>query len=160
MNKRNEIKIESSLEEMFRVEQYVEEISDVYLLYNNYFGNILMAVSEAVKNAIVHGNRSERQKSVRITSESTKEGLWIKVYDEGEGFDIKKYTHLENFENDDSSDKNGMLLIHRLTDEVRFKNNGRVIEMLFRINGIDDSIIQRRAALMHDFFRVFQRLNS
>lgn len=157
MNKRNEIKIASSLEEMFRVEQYVEEISDVYLLYNNYFGNILMAVSEAVKNAIVHGNRSERQKSVRITSESTKEGLWIKVYDEGEGFDIAKYAQLENFENDD---KNGMLLIHRLTDEVRFKNNGRIIEMLFRINGIEESIIQRRAALMHDFFRVFQRLNS
>ena len=57
MNKHKEIKIESSLDEMFRVEQFVEEISDEYLLYGNYFGNILMAVSEAVKNAIIHGNR-------------------------------------------------------------------------------------------------------
>lgn len=160
MNKRKEIKIASSLEEMFRVEQFVEEISDEYLLYNNYFGNILMAVSEAVKNAIVHGNRLNGQKHVKITEELTTEGLWIRVFDEGDGFDFSKYLHPENFEKDVNPDKNGMLLIHNLADEVRFKNKGRLIEMLFRINGIDDSIIQRRAALMHDFFRVFQRLNA
>jgi len=160
MKKRKEIKIESSLEEMFRVEQFVEEISDEYLLYNNYFANIIMAVSEAAKNAIIHGNGEDRQKLVKLGAESTKEGLWIRVYDEGKGFDIEKYSHPENFENDLDQGKNGMILIHRLADEVRFQSNGRIIEMLFRINGIDDSIIQRRAALMHDFFRVFQRLNS
>lgn len=160
MNKRKEIKIESSLEEMFRVEQFVEEISDEYLLYNNYFGNIMMAVLEAVKNAIVHGNTANRQKHVMIGAESTKDGLWVRVCDEGDGFDFSKYAHPENYENDLDSGKNGMIIIHRLADEVRFKNHGRIIDMLFRINGIDESIIQRRAALMHDFFRVFQRLNS
>ena len=57
MRKRKEIKIGSSHDEMFKVEQFVEEISDEYLLYGNYYGNILLAVTEAVKNSIIHGNR-------------------------------------------------------------------------------------------------------
>jgi len=160
MKKHKEIKIESSLDEMFQVEQFVEEISEEFLLYGNYFGNILMAVTEAVKNAIIHGNGQDRRKFVRIMLENTKEGLWIKVTDEGEGFDFKKYSEQGNSEISFGDEKNGLILIKALTDEIRFGNNGNTIEMLFRINGIEESIFERRVAFMHDFFRVYQRLNS
>lgn len=56
--------------------------------------------------------------------------------------------------------KNGLILIKALTDEIKFSNNGATIEMLFRINGIEESIFERRVAFMQDFFRVYQRLNS
>lgn len=160
MKKHKEIKIESTLDEMFQVEQFVEEISEEFLLYGNYFGNILMAVTEAVKNAIIHGNGQNRKKLVRITLENTKEGLWISVIDEGEGFDYKKYTDQANSEISFGTEKNGIILIQALADEVKFQNNGCQIEMLFKINGIEDSIFERRVAFMHDFFRVYQRLNS
>jgi serine/threonine-protein kinase RsbW len=159
MKRHKEIKIESSLEEMFRVEQFVEEISDEHMLYGSYFGNILMAVSEAVKNAIVHGNQLDRSRRVRIIEELTKEGLWVTVSDEGNGFNFKEFEYINpgpgfNFE------KTGLLLIHKLCDEVRFLKNGNTIEMLFKINGIDDQIFSRREAFMQDFFRVYQRLNT
>lgn len=160
MKKHREVKIESSLDEMFQVEQFVEEISEEFLLYGNYFGNILMAVTEAVKNAIIHGNGQDRKKSVTISHENTKEGLWIKVTDEGEGFDYKKYSEQGNSEISFGDEKNGLILIKALTDEIKFGNNGNTIEMLFRINGIEESIFERRVAFMHDFFRVYQRLNS
>jgi serine/threonine-protein kinase RsbW len=160
MKKHKEIKIESSLDEMFQVEQFVEEISEEFLLYGNYFGNILMAVTEAVKNAIIHGNGQDRRKFVRIMLENTKEGLWIKVTDEGEGFDFKKYSEQGSSEISFGDEKNGLILIKALTDEIRFGNSGNTIEMLFRINGIEESIFERRVAFMHDFFRVYQRLNS
>jgi serine/threonine-protein kinase RsbW len=160
MKKHKEIKIESSLDEMFQVEQFVEEISEEFLLYGNYFGNILMAVTEAVKNAIIHGNGQDKKKLVRVTYENTKEGLWIRVIDEGTGFDCEKYTDKANSVINFGSEKNGLILIKALTDEVRFQNNGNTIEMLFRINGIEESIFERRVAFMHDFFRVYQRLNS
>jgi serine/threonine-protein kinase RsbW len=160
MNKAKELKIGSSLDEMFRVEQFVEEISDEYMLYGNYFGNILMAVTEAVQNAIIHGNRLEKGKEVRIIAESIKEGLIISVIDRGEGFDHKTYSQTIGAGNVASLEKNGLLLIHKLADEVKFQNNGRVIEMMFRINGIDQSIFERRVAFMQDFFRVYQRLNT
>jgi serine/threonine-protein kinase RsbW len=155
-----EIRIESSLDEMYRVEQFVELISDEYLLYGNYYGNILMAVSEAVKNAVIHGNGSDRQKIVTIAVESTTEGLWIRVSDEGKGFDSKAVFNLQNAEKELITEKNGLFLIHKLADEVIFKNNGRTLDMLFRINGIDESIFNRRVTFMHDFFRVYQRLNT
>lgn len=160
MKKQREVKIESSLDEMYLVEQFVEEISEEFLLYGNYFGNILMAVTEAVKNAIVHGNRQDRKKHVRIMLENTKEGLWIKVIDEGEGFDYKKYSEQGNSEISFGDEKNGLILIKALTDEIKFENNGNTIEMLFKINGIEESIFERRVAFMHDFFKVYQRLNS
>ena len=160
MNKRKEIKIESAPDEMYRVEQFAEEISDEYLLYGNYYGNILMALTEAVKNAIIHGNKLDRRKHVRILQESTKEGLWISVSDEGEGFDHHLYIQDQDQGMKPGEDKNGLLLIHKLADEVSFRNNGSTIEMLFRINGIDDSIFERRVAFMQDFLRVYQRLSS
>lgn len=160
MKKHKEIKIESSLDEMFQVEQFVEEISEEFLLYGNYFGNILMAVTEAVKNAIIHGNGQDRKKLVRVTHENTKEGLWIRVTDEGDGFDYRKYAGEGKSEINFGAEKNGLVLIKALTDEVRFQNNGNTIEMLFRINGIEESIFERRVAFMHDFFKVYQRLNS
>jgi len=160
MKKHKEIKIESTLDEMFQVEQFVEEISEEFLLYGNYFGNILMAVTEAVKNAIIHGNGQDRKKLVRITLENTKEGIWIRVMDEGEGFDYKKYTDKANAEITFGTEKNGIVLIQALADEVKFQNSGCLIEMLFKINGIEESIFERRVAFMHDFFRVYQRLNS
>jgi serine/threonine-protein kinase RsbW len=160
MNKRKEIKIGSSLDEMFRVEQFVEEISDEYMLYGNYFGNILMAVSEAVQNGIIHGNRMDIGKRVMITEESSKEGLWIRVIDEGDGFNHGSRAWERNMDMELGPEKNGLFLIHKLADEVRFQNGGRIIEMLFRINGIDDEIFERRVAFMQDFFRVYQRLNT
>ena len=127
MKKQREVKIESSLDEMFQVEQFVEEISEEFLLYGNYFGNILMAVTEAVKNAIIHGNGQDRRKLVRIRLENTKEGLLIKVTDEGEGFDYKKYIEQGNSEISFGDEKNGLVLIKDLTDEIKFGNNGSSI---------------------------------
>ncbi len=160
MNRRREIKIGSSLEEMFRVEQFIEELSDEHLLYNNYFSNMIMAVTEAVKNAIVHGNKSDRSKLVRLYAEASREGLWIRVSDEGGGFDFRQYAKTANTEIIPQPDKNGLWIISKLADDVRFKNNGRTIDMLFKINGIDESIMQRRVTLMRDFFRVFQQMNT
>lgn len=160
MSKHKELIIESSLDELYRLDQFIEEISDEYLLYGNYFGNILMAVTEAVKNAINHGNQSDKKKRVRVRQELTREGLWVRVEDEGTGFDFSKYTDpvdpLQNLK----SGKNGLFIIRKLTDEVIFKDKGRIIDMLFRINGIDESIFSRRVAFMQDFFKVYQHLNT
>ena len=158
MKRHRDIKIESSLEEMYRIEQFVEGISDDHMLYGNYFGNIMMAVTEAFRNSVLHGNKQDRRKMVRIDENITPEGLWVSVTDEGEGFDFKSYL-LKDGMSGFESDKTGLIVIQKLCDEVRFSLNGRRIEMLFRINGIDEKIFNRREAFMQDFFRVYQRLS-
>ena len=158
MNRHREIRLESSLSEMFRVEQFVEEISDEHMLYGSYFGNIMMAVTEAVENAIVHGNSEDRAKAVRIKEELTREGLWITVTDEGIGFNYREYLQKAK-DAGFNSEKTGLLVIQKLCDELRFSRDGRSLMMLFRINGIDEKIFSRRETFMQEFFKVYQKLN-
>lgn len=158
MKRHKEIRIQSSVDEMFRVEQFVEEVSDEHMLYGSYFGNIMMAVTEAVKNAIIHGNKRDKTKVVRITEEMSKEGLWITVSDEGAGFNFQQYI----FKDTDTAynfEKTGLLVIQKLCDEIKFQHNGQRLEMLFKINGIDEKIFSRREAFMQDFFKVYQKLS-
>ena len=158
MKRHREIKIESSLDEMFRVEQFVEGISDDHMLYGSYFGNIMMAVTEAVQNAIIHGNKQDKSKTDRINENLTTEGLWIAVTDQGEGFNFNEFIIKESYP-EFAFQKTGLMVIQKLCDDVRFQLDGRRIEMLFRINGIDEQIYSRREAFMQDFFRVYQRLS-
>jgi len=158
MKRQRTLKLDSTREELYRVDRFVEEISDEHMLYGSYFGNILMAVTEAVQNAIVHGNKLSQERKVLIREEMKQEGLWITVSDEGPGFDFMKYLSKGKSTGFDS-DQTGLFLIQTLCDEVRFINEGRTIEMLFRINGIDESIFSRRQVFMNDFFKVYQRLN-
>jgi serine/threonine-protein kinase RsbW len=151
MKKRRELIIERIEEVNFRMEQFVEEITDEYLLHDTYFGNILIALSEAVENAILHGNRGNMEKKLIIYLEPKKEGLWISVADQGEGFDFNAAMANESLY--ESSERKGLALIRKIADEVRFKNKGRVIEMLFRIYGIDENIFDMRQKLVREFFR-------
>jgi serine/threonine-protein kinase RsbW len=154
MKKRRELLIEQNDEVYFRIEKFVEEVTDEYLLHDTYFGNILIALTEAVQNAIIHGNKADASKKVLVTLEQKKEGLWIAVADQGDGFDFDKAMAAESlFE---VTEKQGLALIRRIADEVRFKHHGRVIEMLFRIYGIDENIFDRRQDLMREFMRKIQ----
>ena len=54
--KKHTIKIKSDLQEINEVEKFVEAICDYYNINDSYFGNIIVAITEAVENAILHGN--------------------------------------------------------------------------------------------------------
>lgn len=151
MKKRRELILEMHEDINFRIEQFVEEITDEYLLHDTYFGNILIALSEAVENAILHGNSGNRAKKVFVILEKKRDGLWISVTDQGEGFDYTGTMASESLYED--TEKKGLALIRAIADEVRFKQKGRTIEMLFRIYGIDENIFDRRQNLVREFFR-------
>ncbi|MBE0641973.1 MAG: hypothetical protein IH599_08055, partial [Bacteroidales bacterium] len=61
-----ELAIASDLREMHRVEAFIEEISDLFNINHTYFGHLLVAITEAVKNAIVHGNGGDAAKKVVV----------------------------------------------------------------------------------------------
>ena len=81
-----ELKIKSSLKSLVEVEKFVEEICEIYSINNSYYGNILLAIEEASKNAILHGNSSDIRKNVLITFQNSPGGLCFTIEDEGAGF--------------------------------------------------------------------------
>src|SRR5687768_17053154 len=50
--------------------------------------NIPVALSEALSNAILRGNREDTEKHVRVRANLDHDGLVVEVTDEGPGFDL------------------------------------------------------------------------
>jgi len=88
------------------------------------------ALREALANAILHGNRLDPGKKVRVCCACQKgRGVIIIVRDEGEGFDPTKVPSPVVGEHIHSEHGRGIYLVNMLMDEVRFKRGGREIYM-------------------------------
>ncbi len=88
--------------------------------------NVPVALSEALSNAMLRGNRDDRAKHVRIRAAFDRHGLVLEVADEGGGFDLELCsvdpTTPENVAREDGR---GLFLMHRLMDRVeRFTDAG------------------------------------
>lgn len=160
MGNRKELKLASSLENLHQVEQFVEEISDEYHLNDNYFSNIMIAVTEAVRNAIIHGNRKDTSKYVHVLVESKAKGLVFTIVDQGEGFGFKRYSDLEKLLIDEEIEGRGIMIIHSVSDEVKFSNKGRVVEILFRVSGIENKILEQRQELLNSYLKAKKKIDS
>lgn len=127
------IKIEiPSLPENIRiVESFIDNAKERFNLDDDIYGNIVIAVTEAVNNAILHGNLKDRKKNVSLHLALEKENLQFTVQDEGRGFD---YQHLPDPTSPDNIEKpggRGIFLMKNLCDEVRFLDSGRKVELVF-----------------------------
>jgi serine/threonine-protein kinase RsbW len=147
------IEFNSELGNLNIVERLVDEICDEYNISSTFFGNILIAVTEAVKNSIIFGNRGNREKKVILKFESQPAYLSFTVSDSGKGFDfsnIKNPTELSC--DSDYSQCKGLYLIQSLSDIVKFYNNGAKIEMIFHISSINRELAVDRLCKINQYF--------
>src|ERR1041384_7085556 len=69
-------------------EKLINEICAAYQISEDHYGNILVAVTEAVNNAIQHGNKLDPGKKVNLCFFAKDHHLSFEVSDEGEGFNF------------------------------------------------------------------------
>ena len=70
----------SSLSDNIRlVERLIEDVCEVFNVNEDSYGNILIAVTEAVNNAIYHGNQGDPQKQIKIGFESSEKKIQFSV---------------------------------------------------------------------------------
>lgn len=93
--------------------------------------NVPVALSEALSNAILRGNRDDHSKQVRVRATITDDALVLDVVDQGNGFDLNKSTKdPTKSENLTREDGRGLFLMKKLMDRVeRFQKNGNVVRM-------------------------------
>ena len=88
-------------------------------------GNIQLALQEALMNAILHGNRSDPKKYVRLcVAIEEGGGMIIVVKDSGSGFDPAKIPDPTMGENRYREGGRGVYLIQQLMDEVQYEFGG------------------------------------
>ena len=116
-----------------QVEAVVLRIANKFNLPKEQYGDILISVTEAVNNALIHGNQNDQSKCVRMQVFAENSTLTVHVTDEGEGFDHSTLPDPTAPENISNPDGRGVFLIHQLCDQVEYKDKGRRVEMSFHL---------------------------
>lgn len=131
----NAIKIASDPQNIAQVELFIDDVCKQYNVADESYGNILISLTEAANNAIIHGNKSNQNKTIEITCEFEPERrkLTFFVKDSGGGFDYKSLPDPTAPENLDRPCGRGVFLMMQLADLVVFSDNGSTVEMQFRV---------------------------
>ncbi len=89
--------------------------------------NLRLVYTEAIVNAIVHGNKSDKSKKVKIDVTISYDKIEVIIEDMGEGFDYEKINNPLDEDNLLKSSGRGIYLIKAIMDEVKFEKNGSKI---------------------------------
>ena len=149
MKQLKELKICSLQRNMSRVERFIEEICDDNYISYNYFGNIMLAIEEAVMNAIIHGNQEDSNKQVTLLFERKRGELLFIIEDEGSGFNPLE---IPNPLDSDDSKGNGIFLMRSLADRVRYNPAGNKVELTFTISSINQETTLNRISQLKGYF--------
>ena len=129
-----ELVIKSNPDNIYKVEEFIEDVRDSLDFKDDVYGNVMVAITEAVNNCILHGNKGDTSKNVTILCQAKNPyRLLISVEDEGPGFDPDKLPDPTAPENIENPGGRGVFLMRHLADEITFENEGRRVEMTFNI---------------------------
>lgn len=129
-----QIQIPSLPENIRIVESFIDNVKEKYSLDDDIYGNIMIAVTESVNNAILHGNRSDNKKNVYLKLALESSLIKFTVKDEGIGFDFENLIDPTLPENLDKPGGRGIFLMKNLSDEVHFKDQGSTAELSFYLS--------------------------
>lgn len=128
------IQVPSLAENIRMIESFIDNAKERFHLDDDIYGNIMIAVTEAVNNAIKHGNGGDKSKNVHISLFLQDSLLRFVVKDEGGGFNYQHLPDPTSPENLEKPGGRGIFLMKHLSDEVEFKDNGRTVELSFYMN--------------------------
>lgn len=128
------IELSSKVESLSKIESFIDDICERYKFGEDHYGNILIALTEAVNNAITHGNKLDPSKKVNLNMETTAEEVEFTIMDEGVGFDYNSIPDPTLPGNIEKISGRGIFLMKALADQVEFEENGRIIKLKFSIS--------------------------
>lgn len=134
LTKGENLKISSDTQNIRLVERVIDDVCEQYKVNEDRYGNILIAVTEAVNNAITHGNHNNPEKSVTIAYSIDPSSITFSISDEGNGFDYKNLPDPTAPENIDKINGRGIFLMKNLSDNIEFDENGKQVQLKFNFN--------------------------
>ncbi|MBY0433914.1 MAG: ATP-binding protein [Cyclobacteriaceae bacterium] len=128
------IEVPALSENIRMIESFIDNAKEKFHLDDDIYGNIMIAVTEAVNNAIKHGCKGNSSKNVHLSLSLDDSTIKFRIEDEGEGFDYENLPDPTSPENLEKPGGRGIFLMKHLSDEVDFKDGGRVVELSFYMN--------------------------
>jgi serine/threonine-protein kinase RsbW len=127
------IRMTSNPRNVEKVTTFVENLANTFRLAPDTYGNVLISLTEAVNNAIIHGNKRDESKTVEVHTMQRNGSLAITVKDEGKGFDYSNLPDPTCADRICECGGRGVFLMRQLSDNCRFQDNGRIVEMEFKL---------------------------
>ena len=129
-----ELQLQSSPECILEVEQCLRQLFKDLSLDPVVYSNILISLTEAVNNAVEHGNCNDRSKTVCVKLNKQQEVLRCEISDEGCGFDPSNLPDPTIDENVEKPGGRGVFLMRELSDQIEFRDNGSTVELIFHLS--------------------------
>lgn len=115
------------------VERFVQDLVRRRNIDPNLYPNILISLTEAVNNAMQHGNRYDDDKEIVVSCQEKPHQIRLTISDEGSGFDPYKVPDPTAEDHVSIEGGRGVFLMKQLTDEIHFHDHGRTVELMWRI---------------------------
>lgn len=115
------------------VENFVRDLVERLHIDENLYPNILICLTEAVNNAIVHGNRLDEQKEIMVSCHEREHEIQFMISDEGSGFDPFELPDPTSEERIETEGGRSVFLMKQLTDEIHFLDQGRTVKLMWKI---------------------------
>jgi serine/threonine-protein kinase RsbW len=132
------IEFPAAAENIALAEKLVDDVCSEHGVHESRYGNILIALTEAVNNAIHHGNRLDPSKKVSLSCSLREGRIVFVVQDQGPGFDHEHLPDPTDPQNLEKPHGRGVFLMRRLADSVEFSDSGATVSMTFALTPMAD----------------------
>lgn len=127
------LRIPSDPQQISRIEDYIHQITEDTGIDRAQYGNVLVSLTEAINNAIIHGNRCDCSKHVEIQYERSLTELAITIKDQGKGFNFDQLPDPTQDENLLKIGGRGVFMMKMLSDEIQFDEGGSKVTLCFKL---------------------------
>ena len=131
------LEIDSRPESINIIEKLIDDLRAEHNIHEDAYGNILVAVTEAVNNAIQHGNKYDPNRKVKIGYELDDDTISFTIRDQGPGFDYYNLPDPTAPENLEKPTGRGVFLMKHLADQIIFSENGSTVELYFKTGHVE-----------------------
>jgi len=125
------LKLASDFQSIARIEKLIDKVCLSIGVNEVTYGNVLIAVTEAVNNAIQHGNKQNRALKIDVSVLDSTKNICFSVKDEGPGFDFNNLPDPTSPDNILKENGRGIFLMKNLADKVEFTDEGNKVSLFF-----------------------------
>ncbi|MBK8498987.1 MAG: ATP-binding protein [Flavobacteriales bacterium] len=125
------IEFPAKAENISLAEKLIDDACGRHNVHESRYGNILIALTEAVNNAIHHGNGLDPSKTVTLGYEVRPDRIVFVVKDQGAGFDYEHLPDPTDPQNLEKPHGRGVFLMRALADSVSFEDHGSTVSLSF-----------------------------
>lgn len=129
------LEIGSDRSSIKKIESLMQKANEGFGLDEQEYGKMMIAVTEVAMNAIVHGNKENPGKIVKVYVEYNADQMKIVIMDEGEGFDIQRLPDPTTSENILDLHGRGVFIARAMVDEFFYQHldgNGSEFVLIVR----------------------------